>query len=197
MADNYLLLKGASGYTIKQKMIDLGDGTFAVKSDAQIAGSSIGASVSASQTRPNDTTAYAAGDVVGTNPATNLVFNNVLPNAGGVFVVLGARIRIDVAAIPAGMSGFRVHLYNAAPTAIVDNAPYNLPSGDRAKYLGFITVSSIRDLGDTLWVQDDNLNVTGKLAAGSTSLWGILETIGAFTPTALAVKTITLNIAAV
>lgn len=162
-----------------------------------LTGSTTGTSVSTAITRPNDTTAYTAGDVVGESPATNMTFANVLPNAAGAFVILGARIRIDVAAIPSGMAGFRLHLYNAAPTAIADNAVYNLPSADRAKYLGYITILTTRDIGDTVWVQDDNLNATGKLAAGSTTLYGILETIGAYTPTASTVKTITLNIAAV
>lgn len=163
----------------------------------RLTGSLTGVTTSASQTRPADTTAYAAGDVVGQSPAANITFANVLPNAGGTFVVLGARLRIDVAAIPAGMSGFRVHLYNAAPTAIVDNAVYSLPADDRAKYLGYVTITTTRLLGVTVWVQDDNLNVTGKLAAGSTSLFGILETIAGYTPTASAVKTISLVVASV
>ena len=195
MADNYLLVKGANGYTVKVKLVELVDGTFAVKSDAQLTGSTV--KVSASQTRPDNTTAYAALDVVGRDPAANIEFANVHPTAGGAFVVLGARLRIDVAAIPAGMSSFRLHLYDAAPTAIADNAVYNLPSGDRAKYLGVIEISGVQDIGDTLFAQADEVNFTGKLAAASTTLYGILQTVGAFTPTAQAVKTITLNIAEV
>lgn len=101
-------------------------------------------------------------------------------------------MRIDAAAIPAGMSTFRLHLYNAAPTAIADNAAYNLPAGDRAKYLGYISLSTPVDLGATLWAQDDNINFSGKLAA--TSLYGILQTVGAYAPTAECVKTIALNV---
>lgn len=158
---------------------------------------STGTTISASQTRPNDTTAYAALDVVGQDPAANITFANVLPNAGGAFVALGVRLRIDVAAIPAGMAGFRLHLYNAAPTAIADNAAYNLPAADRAKYLGYVEISNIQDIGDTLWAQAAGVNFMAKLAAGSTSLFGILETTGAYTPSALTVKTIMLNILAV
>ena len=165
--------------------------------NATLTGSITGEVVSASQTRPNDVTAYAALDVVGQNPAANMTFANVLPNAGGTFVVLGARLRIDVAAIPAGMSSFRLHLYNAAPTAIADNAAYNLPVADRAKYLGYVEISNVQDIGDTLWSQATGLNFMGKLAVASTSLYGILQTVGAFTPTASVVKTVTLNIVAV
>lgn len=147
-------------------------------------------------TRPANTTAYAAGDVVGESPAANLSFTSV-QDAGNGFVVLGARIRIDVNAIPSGMTGFRLHLYDAAPTAIADNAAYNLPAADRGKYLGYITLSTIRDLGDTVFVEEDNLNFTGKLASGSADLYGILETVGAFTPSSATVYTVTLNIAGV
>lgn len=154
-------------------------------------------SVTATQTRPNNTTAYAAGDVVGTDPATNLTFSNVLPDNGVGFVILGARLRIDVAAIPAGMAGFRLHLYNAAPTAIADNTAFDLIVGDRGKYLGYVTISTGRDNGATVWYQDNDLNFTGKLAAGSATLYGVLETIGAYTPTASVVKTSTLNVAPV
>lgn len=163
----------------------------------QLTGSNAGKSVSASQTRPNDTTAYAVGDVVGQNPAANITFADVVPDAsaGGTFVVLGAKLRIDVAAMPSGMSSFRLHLYNAAPTAILDNAAYNLPSGDRAKYIGYVEISGVQDLGDTLWVQAVSANLDGKLAAASTTLYGVLETRAIYTPTAQAVKTVTLTVA--
>ena len=157
----------------------------------------IGKTVSVSQTRPNDTTAYAALDVVGQGPAANIVFSNIVADEGGAFVIFGARLRIDVAAVPAGMSNFRLHLYNAAPTAIADNAAYNLPAADRAKYLGYVEISGLLDIGDTLWAETDNINFTGKLAAASTTLYGILQTVAAYTPTASVVKTVTLTIAAV
>lgn len=151
---------------------------------------------SASLTRPADTATYAAGDVVGTGPATNLTFNNVQP-AGSGFIILGARLRKDSATIPSGMMGFRVHLYSSAPTAIIDNAPYNLPVADRARYLGHITLSVTRDLGDTIFIQEDNINFSSQLATGSTTLHGILETIGTYQPTASSVITISLSIAGI
>ena len=156
-----------------------------------------GTAPSDSQTRPDDTTAYAALDVVGEDAAANLEFADVLATAGGAFVILSAKIRIDAAVIPAGMTGFRLHLYDAAPTAITDNVAYNLPSGDRAKYLGYISVTDIVDNGDTVWCQADAVNFVGKLAAASTTLYGVLQTIGAYTPSASTVKTITLNVAAI
>lgn len=92
------------------------------------------------------------------------------------------------------MTTFRLHLYNAAPTAIADGTAFDLPAGDRAKYLGYINLAAPVDLGATLWSQNDSANFNGKLADSSTTLYGILETIGAFTPSAQTVKKVTLYI---
>ena len=153
-----------------------------------------GGTTSATQTRPANATAYTAGDVVGEDPGENLTFSNVLTNAAGIFVISSATLEIDVAAVPAGMGGFRLHLYDAAPTVIVDNIAYDLASGDRAKYLGYIVLNTPVDLGTTLWSQTDNINLTGKLAAASTTIYGILQTLGGYTPTTGAVKTVKLYV---
>jgi hypothetical protein len=157
--------------------------------------SSNASSVSKSHTRPNDSDPYGIGDVVGTNPATNIEFENVVAISGSHAIIMGASLEVDVASIPAGMSSFRLHLYDSAPTAILDNAVFDLPSGDRSKYLGYIEISTPVDLGATLWSQIDNVNMKRKLA--STSIFGMLETRGAYTPTASCVKKVTLHIVGV
>lgn len=148
-------------------------------------------SSSASVTRPADTSAYTAGDVVSdsTSAPTVLTFASIGPSGGRVLIT-SADIRIDVSAVPSGMGIFRLHLYDAAPTAINDNAAYNLPSGDRAKYLGYLDITAPGDLGDTLYGTLDTVRKQVKLAAASTSIYGILESRGAYTPTSAAVKTI-------
>jgi hypothetical protein len=150
--------------------------------------------VSASQTRPNNGDAYTAGDVVGTNAATNLTFSSVSNVSGGHIIITGATLEIDVNAVPTGMSSFRLHLYSSAPTAIADNTAYNLPSADRSKYLGYIEFPTPVDLGDTLWAQVENVNMKRKLASASTTLYGMLETRGAYTPSAECVKKVTINV---
>lgn len=159
-----------------------------------IAESETGLGVSDTITRPANTTAYTAGDVVSTGAGEILEFAS-LGAANDIITILGARLSIAVNAVPSGCTGFRLHLYNASPTAIADNAAYNLPAGDLAKYLGYVTISTPIDLGDNIFSQDDNLNITVKLAG--TSLYGILQTIGAYTPSSGAVKTIYLNVAGV
>jgi hypothetical protein len=143
---------------------------------------------SASVTRPADESAYAANDVIATATA-NFTFANVLPVAQQ-FIITGVSLRIDAAAIPAGLQGFKLHLYDTIPTVIADNVAYNLPAADRAKYLGYIQLAAPVDNGDTLWSQNDNINLNGKLV--TTSLYGILTTDNAFTPSSACVKTITL-----
>lgn len=147
----------------------------------------------ASHTRPDNTTAYTAFDVVGTDAATNLIFTDAYGVPGSEILINRVTLRIDVNAVPSGMGAFRLHLYNSAPTAITDNSAYNLPSADRAKYLGWIDIDAPTDIGDTLYSDTKNVNFQAKLADGSTNLYGILQTIAAFTPSALTAKTIELH----
>lgn len=149
---------------------------------------------SASITRPNDTNAYADLDVLSnsTTEPTVITFANVGPSGGNI-IINSVFMRCDVNVLPSGMSTFRLHLYNAAPTAINDNAAYNLPSADRSKYLGWVDIPKPTDIGDTLWSQTNGLSMQIKLATGSTALYGILQTMTAYTPSASIVKTITIN----
>jgi hypothetical protein len=142
----------------------------------------------AAVTRPDDTTAYTALDVLGGTSAGNSVieFTNIAPSGGGSIVLLYASLRVDVGTVPAGYGQMRLHLYDSAPAAIADNAAYNLPSGDRAKYLGYLTLGTPIDLGDTLFSEDDFLRK--QIVATSSSIFAIAQTLSAFTPTASTVK---------
>ena len=154
--------------------------------------SRVGYSATATQTRPDNTTAYTALDVVGADPAAVLEFANIGP-AGEHIEITASLLRIDINAVPSGMAGQRLHLFNAAPTAIADNAAFDLPSGDRAKYLGFIDLGTPIDLGATLAVQSKGQGHVVKLATGVTSLFGVLQTIDGYTPASQTVTTITLR----
>ncbi len=156
-----------------------------------------GASIAASFTRPNDTAAYTAGDAVGVTGSSILTFAGLTATGsapGRNLMITSASLRIDVGSVPAGMSGFRLHLYTAAPDAIADNAPWDLASaGDRSKYQGFIDLPAPSDLGSTIFAQADGINHQVQLADGATAIYGVLQTFAAYTPTAQAVKTITLR----
>jgi hypothetical protein len=126
-------------------------------------------------TRPANTTAYAAGDVVG-----GAITFAELPK-GINLLVTSAALRIDVAAIPTGMTSFRLHLYSLTPpSALADNAVWDLPAGDRACYLGYIDIGSPADVGSTLFVQADGVNK--HLLSRGTGVFGYLVTNGGFTP---------------
>lgn len=150
-------------------------------------------------TRPADTTAYTAGDVIGigtgaggatAGPAA-LTFT-AGPTAGGEVIITSASIEVDASAVPAGMGNMRLHLYNVTPpSALVDNAAWDLPSGDRASYLGYVDIGTPVDLGSTLYVQADGINKQITLAGAD--VYGYLQTIGAFTPSSAAVKSIEIH----
>ena len=132
--------------------------------------------------RPDNTTAYTAGDVVGPSPAANLEFANIMPEAGQNFYITDAKIEVEKSSVPAGMSTFTLHLFDAAPTAIDDNSAWTLLLADGGKYLGSIQFSIPVDLGTTLVYWLENINIKRKLASGSTSIYGQLVTDAGWTP---------------
>ena len=73
--------------------------------------------------RPADVTAYAANDSVSdsTSAPTNLEFANIIRVNGGTGYLVRA---ILITNQPTNVAQFRLHLFNAAPSAGNDNAPY-------------------------------------------------------------------------
>lgn len=207
MADNTTLNAGSGGDVIASddisgvkyqriKLIHGADGTSAgdvsTSNGLPVAPLSVGHTTTVSITRPNDTTAYTAGDVIGdTNGSAILTFANMGKTGGGDIVITSVELQIDVSSIPSGMAGFNLRLYNASPTAIADNAAWDLPSGDRGKYIGKVAINVPVDEGATLFVDNDNINKQIKLS--SSSLYVELQTIGAFTPTASSVFSVTIH----
>ena len=133
-------------------------------------------------TRPSNTTAYTAGDVVGDTGGSAIISLTAAgPTAGCVIIQSVSLIFSDIT-VPSGMGAFRVHLYSASPTAIADNAAFDLVSGDRASYLGFVDLAAPQDLGSTIYTQVDYPGRLVKLAAASTTLFAEIETRNAYTP---------------
>lgn len=133
-------------------------------------------------TRPSNTTAYTAGDVVGdTSGSAIITFSNIGP-AGGYVIVQSVSLLLSDASVPSGMGSFRLHFYSASPTAIADNAAFDLVSGERANYMGFVDLAAPADFGSSLYTQTDYPGRVIKLASGSSTLYAELETKGAYTP---------------
>lgn len=145
-------------------------------------------------TRPNDVNAYAANDVIGaaTGSTAAIEFANIGPADGGPLLVRGVSLRIDAAAVIASEAAYRLHLYDVTPpSALGDNAAWDLPAGDRASYQGYVDISAPVDLGSTLWIEMSALAKPVKTRTGS--LWAYLTTIAGYTPTALRVHEIDLH----
>jgi len=129
-------------------------------------------------TRPANQTPYTAGDVVGGAFEIPLI-----GRATSSIMITTGELEIDVSAIPSGMTSFRLYLYNVTPpSAIADNAAWDLPSGDRASFLGYVDLGTPVDLGSTLYVRADQINAQFRTV--TTSLFGYLVTAGAYTPAA-------------
>ena len=145
-------------------------------------------------TRPSNTTAYTAGDVVGdTGGSAILTFTNAGPS-GGFVIVQSVSLVFSDSSVPSGMGAFRLHLYSAIPTAIADNAVFDLVSGERSTYMGYIDLSTPLDFGSSLYTQVDYPGRLIELAAASTTLYAELETRGAYTPVSASTIAVRLNL---
>ncbi len=160
----------------------------------KLSGSKTGVQASDTITLSHTAGAHDAGDVVSTAAGENLEFAN-LGAAGDMIMILGTRLRYAVNAIPTACGGYNLHLFNAAPTAIADNAAFNVIAADKDKYIGCITIPALTDRGDNCYSQTDNDNLSVKLVG--TGLYGQLQCIAAETPAIDSVFTVVINAAAV
>jgi hypothetical protein len=142
--------------------------------------------VSATYTRPADVVAYAANDVISssTSSPTNLTIATGL-TTGSSCIITSARIRIDISAVTSGMAGFRLALFSSAPTAIADNAAFDLIDADKDKFLDYIDINTPVDLGSRIWGTSKGIN--SHIMLTTQTLYAQLITLGAYTPTSAAV----------
>ena len=133
-------------------------------------------------TRPSNATPYAAGDVVGATAGSAIHTLTTAGPSGGYILIQSISMATHDTSVPAGMASFRIHFYNASPTAIADNAAFDLLTADHGKYLGYVDLPTPQDFGSSIYTQADYPGRLVKLAASSTSLFIEIETKGAFTP---------------
>ena len=138
----------------------------------------------ASFTRPADTTAYAAQDVVAdsTSAPTVLTFPGVARANGRSGLILGAR-HMKSSATTAGAS-YRLHLYKTPPGAINDNAQFALLFANRASRIGFIDFAHQGGGtgSDSTHALAPNINLPFVCDASLTTLRGVLVVTSAYTP---------------
>lgn len=146
-----------------------------------------------SLTRTADANAYLAGDIIGvaTGSTAALTFDNV-GMMSAEMMIASATLLISDTALISGEANYTLHLYNVTPpSALGDNAPWDLPAGDRASYLGFISLGTPVDKGSSLFIQQDIINHQLRLLKGS--IFGYLVTDGAYTPSSARVYRIGLR----
>ena len=145
-----------------------------------------GAVVAAAFARPNDVTAYASKDAVSnsTSSPTVLTFTNIARVVAGTGYIVKARIMTDQST---NVARYRLHLYNVAPTAINDNAAWTLLWANRAARVGYIDFDGCQTEGtgsDCANAVNTTVRLHFAAAAGVRTLYGLLETLDAFTPAA-------------
>lgn len=127
---------------------------------------------------------HVAGDVHGGAQE----FASIGPSAGRIKIV-GASLLIAGGTIET--TAWQLHLFSVTPpSALADDAAFALASGDRASYLGFLDLAQVVDVGDSLYIQTNNIFKPIKLAG--TSLFAYLVNTTTLTPQAVA-HTVTLH----
>ncbi len=146
--------------------------------------------VSSEFARPADTNAYAALDAIAdsTTAPTLLTFTNLARANGLGGYIAKARIMTDDTAI-AAPPRVRLHLFHTAPTPINDNAAFTLLWANRANRIGHIDFAALTTEGagstakNAKLIPDAvSLPLAFKCAAASRTIYGMLETLDAFTP---------------
>lgn len=133
---------------------------------------------SASATFTPAAASHTAGDVNGTAQQ----FSSIGPS-GGRIMITTATIEIDGGTAEA--TAWRLYLFNVTPpSALADDDPFVLASGDRASYLGYVELGTAADIGDTQWNEFSNINK--QLLLSSANLFGYLVNLSTLTPAAVA-----------
>jgi len=188
-----------AGIRVEQSPGDLSGVVFPASQSVSDAGSSLTVDgkayrTTATITRPSNTTAYTAGDVVGDTGGSAIISLTAAGPSAGFVIIQSISMVFSDSTVPSGMGAFRIHMYSASPTAIADNAAFDLLSGDRATYIGYIDLPAPQDLGSTIYTQVDYPGRLIKLAAASTTLFVELETRGAYTPVSASTVSIRMNL---
>jgi hypothetical protein len=138
--------------------------------------------VSQEITRPADTAAYAANDVVGptTTPAVGVLADLFSENGGTGYI---SKVKL-VTNQAANTASYRIYFYNVAPTAIADNAVSSVLYADDAKIIGYVDIANTAQEGTGsdaaigLWTGQ----LAAKAAAADNDLYYVIITKTAFTP---------------
>lgn len=210
MADKTVQLWAIDNTPIALGIDDIGGGEYAIK--ASVVSSTGGAATPAGEahigevggnlimiaaefTRPSDTTAYAANDVVSdsTSATTMQALANAARVSGGSGYITGIRVATDKKSITPRM---RVHFFNTnGATLAADNAAWKDLYADSGKRTGYVDMPAMITGADA--TNSDNsraLDLTVRIpyTCAATSLYYVLETLDIFTPASGEKFTVTL-----
>jgi len=139
---------------------------------------------SASATFTPAATSHAGGDCFGAAQEFKLLDRFGAPPAAGSHLKITS-VTFTQATGTNVTSVWRLHLYNVTPpSAIADDAAFDVPTGDRASYLGYVDISQLVDMGATLYIDMPNLGKQIKLLG--TSVFGYLVNVTTLTAEAVA-----------
>jgi hypothetical protein len=138
--------------------------------------------VTVSVTRPANIDAYAPGDTIGTAVTSVLEFDfsAIMPRPTIFAYLVEVLVRTNhVTFLPR----LRLHLYNAAPPAVADNAQLPLLWADRAKRLGTIEFPALKTAGTgSDMVYGEWRDIPKRLHLPSQKVWARTEILDAGTP---------------
>ena len=151
-------------------------------------------------TRPNNTTQYAAGEVITQTTPVVLTFEGASRLPGGNSMIIDAII-MDSANQTLKLSA-ELWLFTAAPVMDDDNAVFTPTSAELLKLIGIMQFSTAF-VGDAAAGASGNCALVSEhtylpqnfqCASGLTSIYGVLITRNAYTPIANEVLTIILKV---
>lgn len=127
-------------------------------------------------------TPAASSHTAGSANGAAATFTTACPS-GGRIKINSVTLEIDGATIET--TAWTLYLYNVTPpSATADAGAWDLPSGDRASFLGKIDIAQIVDLGSTLWIEASN--VGKQIKCSTANVFGYLVNGTTLTPQAVA-----------
>lgn len=151
--------------------------------------------VSASIIRPNNTTPYAAGDVIGTASNQILTFNNVPALDQNHATLLDARVLSNEA--PATLPSLELWVFKVAPAAAADNTAWAVTDAELLNLVGIYPMANTY-VG---LASGNHVQLAAPRAfpfnfpSGVNTLYGVLVVRNAYTPVALESYTAILGLA--
>lgn len=142
--------------------------------------------IAADFARPSNTTSYDAKDVVSTSTSAPAVitFTDAVRTNGNSGYITQALLMTDR---KTAVQEFRLHLFSTTPTLINDADPFLLRWTDKDRYLGSIQFPALSTEDSTnstaASAMTSNLRLAIQADASTDNIYGILETLTAYSAT--------------